>query len=141
MSYDEFCGEYYDPRAVSEWECPNCGRVWQLIYLGYEEKWMCLGGGMQQDEEPMMDGKCPGCVLDHISATHLIGYAEEKGRRALVLRCMLSRGGSPIDEDEPVIGWAWDAFKASDPDLLAESVRDALWYERDQMIEYIREVV
>ncbi len=139
MSYDEYCGEYYDPRAMAEWECPSCGRAWQLINRGYDEIWCCLGGGMQREDEPMIGNKCPGCVLDDMSAVQLIDYAAENGKRALVLRGMLSTGGAPLDENEPVVAWAWEAFCDSDKELLAEAVRDALWYERDQMIEYMKE--
>ena len=139
MSYDEFCGEYYDPRSMAEWECPSCGRVWQLINRGYDEVWFSLGGGLRSVEEPMIGKMCPACELDDMRGERLIRYAEETGKRALVLRGLLSTGGSPLAENEPVIAWAWEAFKASDAELLAEAVRDALWYERDEMIEWIRE--
>ena len=141
MSYDELCGEYFDPRAMATHECPNCGREWQLINRGYDEIWFCFGGGMQSEEEPMIGDKCPACILDEMKGAKLLKYVEETGKRALVLRGLLSTGGAPLDENEPVIAWAWEAFKESDAELLAEAVRDALWYEREEMIEWLRECV
>lgn len=143
MSFDEYFGvcygDNYDPRAIAEWECPHCGRTWQLIYRGYDEKW--ISESMMQDEEPMIGQKCAGCILDDMKPDQLIGYAEEYGKRAMVLRGLLSKGGAPLNENEPVIEWAWSAFKDSDKALLAETVRDALWFEREQMTEYMRECV
>lgn len=141
MSYDEYCGEYYDPRAMVEHECPSCGRTWQLINRGYDEVWFCLGGGMQSAENPMIGKKCRGCILDDMKADQLIAYAEERGKRAMVLRSLLSTGGSPLSEKEPVIAWAWEAFCDSDKELLADAVRDALWFEKEQMIDFMKECV
>lgn len=143
MSFDEYFGvaygDHYDPHAVAEIECPHCGRTWQLIYQGYDEKW--ISENMQIDEEPMIGKKCAACVLDGMNPEQIIGYAEEYGKRAMVLRGLLSKGGAPLDENDPVIEWAWEAFKDSDKVLLSEAVHDALWFEKDQMIEYMRECV
>lgn len=141
MSFDEYCGEYYDPRTIVEHECKSCGRTWQLINRGYDEMWFCLGESMQSEGNPIFGKKCRGCLLDDMNAKHLIGYAEERGKRALVLRGMLSTGGSPLEENDPVIAWAWEAFRDSDKELLAEAVRDALWFERDEMIDYMAEAM
>lgn len=139
MRFDVIRDEWLDPRCISQWECPTCGTVWDLVYSGDDEKWYPQGGGFPQDEEPMIGDKCPGCILDGMTGEQLIAYAEENDRKALVLRGLLSVGGKPLSEDDPVVEWAWECFKNHDPEPLAEAVKDALWYERENMVAYLRE--
>lgn len=128
----------FAPEREAEWECPHCGVNWVLE----DGQWYTTGviNHSESDEHPAYHGKCLHCLVRDMTDAQVVDFAEEYGERAKVLCALFANQGKPLDEDSFVVGWAWQVLKAYDIEALAEAARSALWWMKEEMLQYMMEV-
>ena len=128
----------FAPEREAEWECPHCGVTWALE----DGQWFTTGveNHSESSEHPSYNGKCLHCLVRDMTDEQVVGFAEEYGERAKVLCSMFANNGRPLDEEDVVVSWSWKTLKADDIGILAEATRGALWWMKDEMLQYMMEV-